>query len=52
MKMTQDEMREIAKDVILTWHAGFENTAIELAGTLPDFAQEQLANMIEGFTAK
>jgi len=50
--LTQGQMRQIAKDVILAAAAGNEIEAMEMAGQLPDYAQDQLLEMIEAHMAK
>ena len=50
--MTQEDMREIAKNVILAAAAGNVIEAMEMAGELPDYAQDQLLAMIESHSAK
>lgn len=47
--MGQDEMRKICAAVITTYAAGNEVEAMELAGTLPDFAQDQLIELLNNF---
>ena len=51
-EMTQDEMRRISAEVITTFAAGNELEALELAGTLPEYAQDQLIELIENFNNK